>query len=133
MDVCADWHVACWCVLYAFKDAGHLATGAALVVAATTVFLAYFMHGQYKVAKMLAIKYEHLKGLAGGGAENLISMLGGHDEFRKRVLERLAESFMSLDDVTGALDKLRTPAEDVARVAEAVAKGVAGGAKKSSE
>jgi hypothetical protein len=92
-----------------------MAYAAGFIVAAAVVFLLYFVHGQHKVAKMMAVKYEHMEGLAGGGAVNLIGMLGDQEEFRKRVLERLADSFMSLDDVTGTLSRTRTPAEDAIR------------------
>ena len=80
----------------------------------------------------MAIKYEHIKGLVGGGAVNLIGMLGDQEEFRRRVLERLAESFMSLDDVTSTLSKIRTPAEDAIQGLKEATKTLVA-AKKTSD
>jgi hypothetical protein len=91
-----------------------------IALGALAVFWAFFFYNQYKIAAAMKIKYDHLSGLLNGGAVDLIALLKDHDDFRKRILERMADAFMDTNDITNAIQKTKTPTEDVIQLARSL-------------
>lgn len=79
-------------------------------------YLVYFMWGQYKLARMTHIKYRHVEGLLNGGANAVIDMFRGREEFKNRLHERLAEELLSVDSIMAALSGAATPVEDAVKL-----------------
>lgn len=94
-----------------------------VAIAGPLVFLVYFFYHQHRVSRLMELKYQHLEGFLGGGARELIEMVSTETtqpEVSRALYEKLAHSFVSLDDVVSALNRSQTPLEDAMKAAELV-------------
>jgi hypothetical protein len=93
-----------------------------LAVAAPFVFLLYFLFHQHKIARLTALKYQHLEGFLNGGGNELAALLAESDDDKRALVRefhsRLADAFLSVDDVTSAIHRAETPLGELARAAE---------------
>ncbi|MGI2873800.1 hypothetical protein ACRTC7_18800 [Vibrio fluvialis] len=90
-------------------------------VTLSILFVSYFLYAQYRTYMMLRLRYTHLDGFLGGGATFLSQLLEAENpEFKLEVNKKLAEMFMSLDDVLQMVHKSKHPTELTLDTAEKV-------------
>lgn len=90
-------------------------------VTLSILFISYFLYAQYRTYMMLRLRYTHLDGFLGGGATFLSQLLeADNPEFKLEVNKKLAEMFMSLDDVLQMVHKSKHPTELTLDTAEKV-------------
>lgn len=58
-----------------------------------------FLNRHYRVAKLASLKYAHLASFLGGGATHLQQLLQNDKEMQQVTRRRLAEMFLSLDEI----------------------------------
>lgn len=90
-------------------------------VSFSMLFISYFFYSQYRTYMMLRLRYTHLDGFLGGGATFLSQLLEAENpDFKLEVNKKLAEMFMSLDDVLQMVHKNKHPTELTLDTAERV-------------
>lgn len=81
-------------------------------VAVSLLFVSLFFFSQYRTYMMLRLRYTHLDGFLGGGATFISQLLESENpEFKLEINKKLAELFMSLDDVLKMVQKNKHPTE----------------------
>ena len=81
-------------------------------ITASLLFISIFLYAQYRTYMMLRLRYTHLDGFLGGGATFLSQLLeSDNPDFKLEVNKKLAELFMSLDDVLTMVNKNKHPTE----------------------
>lgn len=85
------------------------------------LIISLFFFSQYRTYMMIRLRYTHLDGFLGGGATFLSQLLeSDNPEFKLEINKKLAELFMSLDDVLKMVQKSKHPAELTLETAESV-------------
>lgn len=96
----------------------YIVTGSVTI---SILVISYFFYAQYRTYLMLRLRYTHLDGFLGGGATFLSQLLEAENpEFKLEVNKKLAEMFMSLDDVLQMVHKSKHPTELTLDTAEKV-------------
>lgn len=85
------------------------------------LFISLFFFSQYRTYMMIRLRYTHLDGFLGGGATFIAQLLeSDNPEFKLEINKKLAEMFMSLDDVLKMVQRSKHPTELTLETAENV-------------
>ncbi|ELC0660918.1 hypothetical protein SD340_004303 [Vibrio fluvialis] len=90
-------------------------------IAISLLFVSLFFFSQYRTYMMIRLRYTHLDGFLGGGATFISQLLEADSpDLKLEVNKKLAEMFMSLDDVLKMVQKSKHPTELTLETAETV-------------
>lgn len=90
-------------------------------VSVPLLFISLFFFSQYRTYMMIRLRYTHLDGFLGGGATFISQLLEAESpDLKLEVNKKLAEMFMSLDDVLKMVQRSKHPTELTLETAENV-------------
>lgn len=98
-----------------------------VTISITLGLLSLFFFNQYRVSRLILLKYTHLNNFIGGGATFISELIGLNEDSKREVNKKLANMFIEIDDLMNSIRQSKHPSEKVVdsanKLIESVTKG----------
>jgi len=82
-----------------------------VTISITLGLLSLFFFNQYKVSRLILLKYTHLNNFIGGGATFISELIGLNEDTKRDVNKKLADMFIEIDDLMNIIRRSKHPSE----------------------
>lgn len=98
-------------------------------ISLTLGLLSWFFFNQYRVSRLILLKFTHLSNFIGGGATFISELIGLNEEGKKDINKKLANMFIEIDDLMNSIRRSKHPSErafdSANQLVQSVSKGAA--------
>ncbi|MDT0557562.1 hypothetical protein RM697_02805 [Ichthyenterobacterium sp. W332] len=82
-----------------------------ITISVTLGLLSLFFFNQYRVSRLILLKYTHLNNFIGGGATFISELIGLNEDSKRDVNKKLANMFIEIDDLMNSIRRSKHPSE----------------------
>lgn len=95
-----------------------------VTISVTLGLLSIFFFNQYRVSRIILLKYKHLSNFIGGGATFISELIGLNEEAKKDVNRKLADMFINIEDLMSSIKRSKHPSENAMESARKIVDSV---------
>ena len=82
-----------------------------ITISITLGLLSLFFFNQYRVSRLILLKYTHLNNFIGGGATFISELIGLNEDSKRDINKKLANMFIEIDDLMNSIRRSKHPSE----------------------